>query len=167
MNYIHTFIKKFNKVPNEAEIGSLMQALAMEEKNNLSNKRKGEEYKYRIALQEYKKAKTERIEENIKINSKIGFTLKETSKIMSLNPTSLRRIANKNQITFKKRSGNEMEKINWFALAKLINVSSDAVWTWSNEDKKWAMAQAIELLNPSEVPFLKDEKPSNNFTEWE
>lgn len=60
-----------------------------------------------------------------------------------------------------------MEKINWFALAKLINVSSDAVWTWSNEDKKWAMAQAIELLNPSEVPFLKDEKPSNNFTEWE
>ena len=43
MNYIHTFIKKFNKVPNEAEIGSLMQALAMEEKNNLSNKRKGEE----------------------------------------------------------------------------------------------------------------------------
>ena len=101
MNYIHTFIKKFNKVPNEAEIGSLMQALAMEEKNNLSNKRKGEEYKYRIALQEYKKAKTERSEENIKINSKIGFTLKETSKIMSLNLTSLRRFANKNQITFK------------------------------------------------------------------
>tara|TARA_R100001369_G_scaffold25667_2_gene46716 strand:- start:16845 stop:17345 length:501 start_codon:yes stop_codon:yes gene_type:complete len=166
MNYIQTFIKKFNKVPNEEQIGILMQALAMEEKNNLSNKGKGEEYKYRIALQEYKRAKTERIEENIKINSKIGFTLKETSKIMSLNPTSLRRIANKNQITFKKKSENVMEKINWFALAKLINVSSDAVWTWSDEDKKWAVTQAIELLNSSEVAYVKDKKLSNNCTEW-
>ncbi len=51
------------------------------------------------------------------------------------------------------QSQDEIQKIDWFKLAEFIGVNSELVPMWNNEDKRWALRQAMDIICPTKPPF--------------
>ena len=65
------------------------------------------------------------------------------------------------------QSQDEIQKIDWFKLAEFIGVNSELVPMWNNEDKRWALRQAMDIISPTKSPLKnKSQKTKANFWEW-